>query len=144
MTPRPDGASRPNVGIVIVTHGNSGEAMLATVARLLGDEAVDGVSALDVAVGEGKQHIKDRLGQAVAVSDRGAGVVVACDLHGSTPTNCAVELMHDDAVAVVCGVNLPMLMKLLTAQRAGLTPADVAQRAVDTAVRSIRVEGTGR
>ena len=69
-----------------------------------------------------------------------AGVVVACDLHGSTPTNCAIEAMHDDAVAVVCGVNFPMLVKLATQPRVGTTPAEVAQAAVDTAVRSIRVE----
>jgi mannose PTS system EIIA component len=133
--------SDKKVGVVIVTHGSAGEAMLTTLTRLLGADAVDGVSAVDISVGEDKEHVKSRVTDAVTRADIGGGVVVACDLHGSTPTRCAVELMHDDAVAVVCGVNLPMLMKLLTAPRAGLAPADVARQAVDTAVRSIRVEG---
>jgi PTS system mannose-specific IIA component len=130
------------VGVVIVTHGPAGEAMLSTLGRLLGAEAVQAVTAVEIAVGEDRALVKVSVAEAVARVDGGAGVVVACDLHGSTPTNCAVELMHDDAVAVVCGVNLPMLVKLLTAPRAGVTPAEVARGAVDTAVRSIRVEGS--
>jgi PTS system mannose-specific IIA component len=128
------------VGILVVTHGQAGEAMVATARRLLGPEITQGISALEIEVGEGKAHIKSRLEPAIAAADAGAGVVVACDLHGSTPTNCAIEAMHDELVAVVCGVNLPMLVKLATAPRVGTTPAQVAQAAVDTAVRSIRVE----
>ena len=128
------------VGILIVTHGEAGAAMLATLRRMLGPELTAGISVVDVGVGEDKQHIKERLSPALAAADVGGGVVIACDIHGSTPTNCAIEMMHDDAVAVVCGVNLPMLVKLATAPRDGVAPAVVAQSAVDTAVRSIRVE----
>jgi mannose PTS system EIIA component len=128
------------VGIVIVTHGAAGEAMLATVSRLLGPAAVAAVSAVDIGVGEAKETVKEKVAAAIASTDLGAGVVVVCDLHGSTPTNCAIELMHDEAVAVVCGVNLPMLVKLVSAPRVGVTPAELARSAVDTAVRSIRVE----
>jgi mannose/fructose-specific phosphotransferase system component IIA len=128
------------VGILVVTHGGAGEAMVATATRLLGAAATEGIHALEILVGEGKAHIKERLEPAIAEADVGAGVVVACDLHGSTPTNCAIEAMHDGLVAVVCGVNFAMLVKLATATRVGTTPAQVAQAAVDTAVRSIRVE----
>lgn len=128
------------VGILVVTHGDAGPDMVATMTRLLGAPATEGISALAVLVGEGKVEIKERLTAALVAADRGAGVVVACDLHGSTPTNCAIELMHDGAVAVVCGVNLPMLVKLATAPRVATAPSEVARAAVDTAVRSIRIE----
>jgi mannose/fructose-specific phosphotransferase system component IIA len=98
------------------------------------------MDALEVVAGEGKAQILERLARAVAAADGGAGVVIACDLHGATPTNCAVELRREGHVAVVCGVNLPMLLKLATAPRRDATPESVAQAAVDTAVRSIRVE----
>jgi mannose PTS system EIIA component len=136
--------SDKKVGVVIVTHGSAGEAMLATLTRLLGAAAVEGVIAVDVPVGDERVHVKEQVAEGVARVDVGAGVVVACDLNGSTPTRCAVELMHDDEVAVVCGVNLPMLVKLLTAPRAGIAPKEVARLAADTAVRSIRVEGSGK
>jgi len=133
------------VGVVIMTHGPAGTDMVATLSRLLGAAAVEGFVAIEVKIGEPKAEVSVDLADAVRRADRGAGVLVCCDLHGSTPANCAVELMrtrlpeHD--IAVISGVSLPMLMKLATGQRTGTTPAGLAKAAVDTAIRSTRVEG---
>jgi mannose/fructose-specific phosphotransferase system component IIA len=129
------------VGVVIVTHGPAGADMLATLTRLVGVTMVQGMTAVDVRVGESKAAVAAQLAEAVHAVDSGAGVLLACDLHGSTPANCAVELRHAAAdVAVVTGLSLPMLIKLASAHR-GTTAAGLAQVAVDTAIRSIRVEG---
>jgi mannose/fructose-specific phosphotransferase system component IIA len=133
------------VGVVILTHGPAGADMVATLARLLGPAAVAGFVAVEVRIGEAKAEVHLDLDAAVRQADAGAGVLVACDLHGSTPANCAVEDMRGRLpgveLAVISGVSLPMLMKLATAPRTGTTPAGLAQAAVDTAIRSIRVEG---
>jgi mannose/fructose-specific phosphotransferase system component IIA len=132
------------VGVVVVTHGPAGGAMLATIARLLGAGMIQGMTTVDVEVGQGKTAVADQIAAAVAAVDSGAGVLIACDLHGSTPANCAVELMGTERdLAVISGVSLPMLIKLATAHR-GTTPAGLAQAAIDTAIRSTRVEGGGR
>jgi mannose/fructose-specific phosphotransferase system component IIA len=128
------------VGIVVVTHGASGADMLDTVTRMLGAAQTEGVSAVDVPTTATREDAMARVSQAVTAADRGAGVVVACDLHGATPTNCAIELMKARHVVVICGVNLAMVVKLASAARTDTTPEAVAQAAVDTAVRSIRVE----
>jgi mannose/fructose-specific phosphotransferase system component IIA len=133
------------VGVVIMTHGPAGQDMVATLERLLGATAVEGFVAVEIRIGEPKAEVNADLALAVRTADRGAGVLVCCDLHGSTPANCAVELMKarlpDVELAVISGVSMPMLMKLATAQRSGITPELLAQAAVDTAIRSIRVEG---
>ena len=129
------------VGVVVVTHGPAGGDMLATIGRLLGAAMVQGMVAVDVKVGDGKEAIAAQITAAIGAVESGAGVLVACDLHGSTPANCAVELTRGlSEVAVISGVSLPMLIKLATGHR-GTTPAGLAQAAVDTAIRSIRVEG---
>jgi mannose/fructose-specific phosphotransferase system component IIA len=128
------------VGIVIVTHGASGGDMLDTVTRLLGPAQTEGISALDIPTSATRPEVMERVEKAVASADGGLGVVVACDLHGATPTRCAVELMSSRHVVVVCGVNLAMVVKLASATRRSSTPEEVAQAAIDTAVRSIRVE----
>jgi mannose PTS system EIIA component len=127
------------VGILVLTHGRAGVDMVDTVARMLGADAVRGMLALEIEVADGKAQTMERVRRAIAQADTGAGVVVCCDLHGATPTNCAVELSAQGRVAVLSGVNLPMLLKLATAPR-GAPPEAVARAAVDTAVRSIRVE----
>lgn len=131
----------PDVGVVIVTHGPAGADMLTTLARLVGATAVQGFIAVEVNLGDDKRAIAERLTAAVANVNTGAGVLVACDLHGSTPANCAVEIMRGlPDVAVISGVNLAMLIKLSSAHR-NTTPAGLAQAAVDTAIRSTRIEG---
>lgn len=134
-----------SVGVVIMTHGPSGSDMVATLGRLLGPAAIEGFIAVEVRIGEAKAEVNDDLGAAIRLADHGAGVLVCCDLHGSTPANCAVEMMRAHApgveLSVISGVSLPMLMKLATAQRSGVTPSGLAQAAVDTAIRSTRIEG---
>jgi PTS system mannose-specific IIA component len=128
------------VGIVVVTHGDVGADLVALVGRMIGAAAMAGIVAVAVPVNEERALVRQRIAGAIAEADTGGGVVVACDLHGSTPSNCAVDMSRDGNVVVVSGVNLPMLLKLATAPREGVTPERVAQAAVDTAVRSIRVE----
>src|SRR5262249_7657039 len=43
----------------------------------------------------------------------GAGVLVLTDIFGSTPGNVATRLAETGRVAVVAGVNLPMLLRAL-------------------------------
>src|SRR5262249_56119842 len=110
-----------------------------------GGGGVGGWGGVDMGWGGRRGGVAADLAVAVQAADRGAGVVVCCDLHGSTPANCAVELMRaklpDVDLAVISGVSMPMLMKLATAQRSETTPAGLAKAAVDTAIRSIRIEG---
>jgi PTS system ascorbate-specific IIA component len=45
--------------------------------------------------------------------DAGDGVLVLTDMFGSTPSNIATRLRAPGALAVVAGVNLPMLVRVL-------------------------------
>ena len=64
-----------------------------------------------------------RVEQACDRRRRGAGVVILVDIHGSSPFQaCLAMLDGTRAVEIVCGVNLPMLMKLATVDRRELRP----------------------
>lgn len=130
--------SEAAVGVVVVTHGGSGAAMVMTVQALVGD--VEGVTAFGVRRDETREAIAAVLAKEIAKVERGAGVLVLCDLHGATPSNCAVEIKKGGAnVAVLCGVSLPMLVKVVTSDRAHATPGELAHAAAETAIRSIRL-----
>ncbi len=133
------------VGIAVVTHGGAGAAMLAALDRMLGTAALAGFVTVAVEPGDTRDAIVERVRAAAHEADHGAGVVVACDLFGSTPGNCALQLMHaEPGRTVLFGVNLAMLVKLATASRVGVTPAALAHAAAETAIRSIREEGVGK
>lgn len=145
MTTSGDGSRK--VGIVVVTHGGSGEAMIAVLGQLLGPEAIEGMEAISVAPRESRASIRERIAQAIARQDSGRGVLLVSDLQGSTPANCCVELKHADEAhrVVLCGLSLPMLVKLASADREQLSPAELARLAAETAIRSVRLaEGEKR
>jgi len=132
----------PRAAIVVVTHGESGAAMVAAVRELLGVDAVEDFFALTIGHHEDREHTLDRLVRVVRDADRGGGVLLLCDLHGATPTNCAAQLEAEGThAAVVTGVNLPMLIKLASSERRGVAIRELAQMAIDTAMKSIHRVG---
>ena len=46
--------------------------------------------------------------------DSGNGVVVLTDMFGGTPSNLAISVMENEKIEVVAGVNLPMLIKMMS------------------------------
>ena len=49
---------------------------------------------------------------AVTSVDSGDGVAILTDMFGGTPSNMAISVMNGDAIEVVAGMNLPLLVKL--------------------------------
>jgi PTS system ascorbate-specific IIA component len=46
--------------------------------------------------------------------DSGSGVLVMTDMYGGSPSNIASKVVVPGKVEAVCGVNLPMLIRVLT------------------------------
>jgi PTS system mannose-specific IIA component len=51
------------------------------------------------------------MGDAIKEVDQGKGVLILTDLFGGTPSNISLSF-QGQRVEVVCGMNLPMLIKL--------------------------------
>lgn len=137
--------TNPWVGVVVVTHGDAATEMLAAARSIVGE--LRGTIAVGLPVGTEMQEILTRLAQACDAVDEGAGVLLLVDIHGSTPFNAAMALLDGTRPAeVLCGVNLPMLIKLATTDRRGKLPETLAEELRDVARRSIRLgsELTGK
>ncbi len=50
----------------------------------------------------------------MAEVDEGDGIVILTDILGGTPTNLSMAFLRDERVEVVTGVNVPMLLTLLS------------------------------
>lgn len=100
-----------NVGILLVTHGEIGSALLDATIDILGVCPLS-ASALSAPAGCDPERILTEARSAILELDSGDGVLVLTDLYGSTPSNIACKLHHDKGVRVVSGVNLPMLVRI--------------------------------
>jgi PTS system mannose-specific IIA component len=135
----------PPVGLVVVTHGNAARCLLEAVAGILG--ALPAAEAVGIAMEEKFDGILERVGQACDQVDAGAGVLILVDLQGSSPYQACMAMLDGSRPAeVVCGVNLPMLMKLATIDRSELRPSEMANLLREVGRRSIRLgsELTGK
>lgn len=104
------------VGIVLIAHEPLAGALAASSAHVYAcapDMAGAQLAVMDVAPDAAVQPLLKRLRDLVDRVDRGHGVLILTDVIGATPCNVASRLIRDDHVAVVAGVNLPMLLRAL-------------------------------
>jgi PTS system mannose-specific IIA component len=133
------------VGVVVVTHGTSGACLIEAANSIVGQ--LSAAAAVSVSMESAFDDIVRGVEQACDAVDHGAGVVILTDIHGSSPFHaCMAMLDGTRAVEIVCGVNLPMLIKLATVDRRELRPGEMAELLRDVGRRSIRLgsELTGR
>jgi PTS system mannose-specific IIA component len=135
----------PPIGVVVVTHGGAGHCLLDAAASIVGP--LDSTEAVSVMMEDSFDTVIHHVEQTCNDVDLGAGVVILVDIHGSSPFQaCLAMLDGTRAVEIVCGVNLPMLLKLATVDRRELRPYELAELLRDVGRRSIRLgsELTGK
>ena len=133
------------VGLVIVTHAGCGDCLLAAAAGIVGP--VPAATAVGVMPSEPFEDIVRRVGRACDQVDSGVGLLILADVHGSSPFRACLAMVDGTRpVEIVAGVNLPMLIKLATCDRSGLSPVEVAELVKEVGKRSIRLgsELTGK
>ena len=125
-----------SVGLVIVTHGETGASLIAEAEFILGDR-METVQFVPFNHSEGHQEEIFRIHQAIGEADNGQGVLVLTDLMGASPSNrVAVLLEHFDAV-MVTGVNLAMLLCVWANRDMPL--GKLTRKAVDCGKRSVKI-----
>jgi PTS system ascorbate-specific IIA component len=115
------------IGVLLVTHGEIGTALLASAAQILG-AAPRQVATLSVWRQDDPDDLTLRARELLEGIDDGDGVLVLTDIFGATPGNVASRLLEDGRIEGVSGVSLPMLLRVLTGRNGSLPGA--VQRAL--------------
>ena len=125
------------VGVVIVTHTDYGQKILAAAEMILGQQ--QNVRTVSVEVGVDTTQTVQILDASIKEVEQGGGVIILTDMFGGTPTNLSLSLMAQHTIEVVTGVNLPMLIKILSSRSKPL--AQLAAEAKTAGVQGIVVAG---
>ncbi len=98
------------IGLVIVAHGGLARELLAATEHIVGRQPQ--ALAVSTEPTDDLRAKQAEINAAVAAVEAGDGVVVVTDMFGGTPCNLAIGAMSSEAVEVVYGANLPLLVKL--------------------------------
>jgi len=118
-------------GILIIAHAPLASALERCVEHVYSCEpgmTRANLRVLDVEPGASMDELLVRAQALLQEVNSGAGVLVLTDAFGATPGNIAARLNEPDRVAVVAGVNLPMLLRAVCYR--GETLGEVAAKAL--------------
>ncbi len=98
------------IGIVIVTHGNLGGALIET-AELILHGPPEGIIAVSINLTEDADKLRGKIARGLKAVNRKKGVLILTDMFGGTPSNLSYSFLEEGRVEVISGVNLPVLIK---------------------------------
>ena len=101
------------IGIFLVTHGTLGEALIQCACHVLNKRPPQ-IVQLGLSAQDDPLDILPQARQMLGWADSGYGVLVMTDIFGATPGNVAAKLIEPGRVEAIAGVNLPMLLRVLT------------------------------
>lgn len=101
------------IGILLITHGSLGEALIQCACHVLNRRPVQ-IAQLGVSAQDDPLDLVPVARKTMELVDDGDGVVVLTDIYGATPSNIARKLLLPGRVEGIAGVNLPMLLRVLT------------------------------
>lgn len=125
-----------SVGIVIVTHGKTGQSLLEEAGFVLGEVPDD---ILVVAFNQSKDMHSgiEEIRSSINRVDKGEGILVLTDLMGSSPSNLVNEVLEDVHAVMVTGINLGMLIRVCNYREKNLEM--LAQKAVEGGRMAVKI-----
>ena len=112
------------IGLVLVTHGRLAAEFIVAMEHVVGPQ--ERIEPICIGPDDDMEARRDDIAAAIVKVDEGDGVIVLTDLFGGTPSNLAISLMKSNAIEVIAGVNLPMLIRLEGARKTMEVRAAVA------------------
>ncbi|MES2984851.1 MAG: PTS sugar transporter subunit IIA [Pseudomonadota bacterium] len=104
------------IGIIIVTHGALGTELIAVAEHVVGRQ--QSVISIPIGPDDDIERRREEIIARVNELDTGTGVAILTDMFGGTPSNLAISVMVPGKVEVIAGVNVPMLIKLISVRNA--------------------------
>src|SRR5262245_21765639 len=101
------------VGILLITHGTLGESLIHCASHVL-NKRPPRLKQLSITAQDDPYNPLPQARNLVKELDDGNGVLILTDMYGGSPANIGAKLISPGTVEGVAGVNLPMLIRVLT------------------------------
>lgn len=100
-------------GIVVIAHQNLAHELIRAALHIMGHSEPN-LAGVDISPEWAYEEARERVGTALDQVHDDDGAVILTDMYGGTPANLGMDFLEPGRVEVIAGVNLPMLVRLLT------------------------------
>ena len=99
--------------LILITYGQIGSEMLNAAMHIMNADTtkIQTISIYDEP--DIAEHVASELEKALGKFGRDTSYLIMTDLHGSTHFNVASKYLEESRIALVSGLNLPMLLRVL-------------------------------
>ena len=101
------------IGILLITHGTLGESLIHCASHVV-NKRPPRLKQLSITAQDDPLTLLPQARALVKELDDGDGVLILTDMYGGSPANIAAKLLVSGKIEGVAGVNLPMLIRVLT------------------------------
>lgn len=124
------------ISIVVMNHGSFGTELIKSAELIVGKiENIKSVSLVrNMSIQEYYQAAKETI-----LEMKNDKVILLTDLFGGTPSNVSIILQQELGAKVMCGVNLPMLIELVTNLDSGKDIDKLLEQILSVTKDSIRI-----
>ncbi len=114
------------VGIVIVTHGMLGDALVETAELIFGSKP-ESIISVSINLTENVEKLRKKINTAIKSVDSNKGILILTDMFGGTPSNLSYSFLEEGRIEVISGVNLPVLLKAINLRKKDMDLHQVAK-----------------
>jgi len=101
-----------SISVLIISHEEIGNALVQTATKTFHELPLP-TTVVNVESNADPDVLLPKLQRLIKNIGETDGILILTDLHGSTPSNIATALQKEGNVRMICGLNLPMLMKVM-------------------------------
>jgi PTS system mannose-specific IIA component len=101
-----------SISVLIISHEEIGNALVQTATKAFHELPLP-TTVVNIESNTDPDDLLPKLQRLIKSIGETDGILILTDLYGSTPSNIATALQKEGNVRMVCGLNLPMLMKVM-------------------------------
>lgn len=126
------------VNFIIASHGEFAAGIRQSGQMIFGEQ--ENVQVVTFMPNEGPEDLMKKYDDALATFEPEGQVLFLVDLWGGSPFNAAtrIQAQHEDRMAIVSGLNLPMLVEAYGARFSMETAAEIAHYLVPVAKEGVK------
>lgn len=124
------------IGVLIATHGQFSKGILQSAELIIGKQTK--IKTMTLEHEDSIDLFEEEMIESINSLDEGDGVLVLVDVFGGSPANIALRRMRDINYRTLTGLNMPMLLEILSSRSNCTDLEELTAKGFETGKEGIR------